>query len=382
MKIVHLTIDCFFIDGYSYQENIMMKYHAKMGHQVTVIASLVSFDEKGNKCLLPHPCEYMDPNGFKVIRLQYSSPISINRWLRKYEGFKDALEKEHPDIIFSHNLGYRDTSLVANYLKRNPHVKLFCDNHVDYINYGKNWIVRNVLNTGIRAIYAKKLIPYITTSFGVTPMRCRYLKDVYGMPSSLVQFLPMGVDDEAIPADRMDVRKKIRKALEINETDYVIFTGGKIDKLKNTHILIEALQLLNHPDVHLLICGVLTPEMEYLKDIIDSRSNIHYLGWCNAEQVMNYMVSSDIACFPGTHSTLWEQSVGVGIPGIFKLWKEIDHVNINGNAQFVSGDDPKEICRTIKNTIDQIQNGNLSDLCNKASLSFLYSEIAKRAIGL
>lgn len=381
MKIVHLAIDCFFIDGYSYQENVMMKYHVKMGHQVTVIASLVSFDEKGNKCLLPHPCEYMDPNGFKVIRLQYSSPIAVNRWLRKYKDFKKILEKEHPDIIFSHNLGYKDTSIVANYLKKHTHVKLFCDNHVDYINYGKKWIVRNVLNTGIRAKYAKKLIPYITASFGVTPMRCRYLKEVYGMPNSLVKFLPMGVDDEAIPLDRQNVRSQIRNILGIDKTDYVIFTGGKIDKLKNTHILIEALQQLNQPHIHLLICGVLTPEMEYLKKIIECRSNIHYLGWCNAEQVMSYMISSDIACFPGTHSTLWEQSVGVGIPGIFKLWKEIDHVNINGNARFVSGDNPKEICRTIKDTIDQIQNGNLRDLCNTASLSFLYSEIAKRAIG-
>lgn len=382
MKIVHLALDCFFIDGYSYQENILMKYHVKMGHDVTVIASLVSFNDKGNKCLLPQPCEYLDSAGFKVIRLQYAKPVLLNRWLRKYDGFAETLDREHPDIIFSHNLGYKDTSVVVKYLKRNPNVKLYCDNHVDYINYGNNWITRRVLNLGIRSYYAQKLTTHISMSFGVTPMRCRYLKEVYGIPDSHVQFLPMGVDDEAIPANRQDVRAHIRNTLGIKESDYVILTGGKIDRLKNTHILIKALQQLNRSDVHLLICGVLTSEMEYLKDVFDSMPNIHYLGWCNAEQVMNYMVGSDIACFPGTHSTLWEQSVGVGLPGIFKLWHEMEHVNINGNAIFVSGDDANEITHTVKDTIKKIQRGDLKELCHTASLSFLYSEIAKRAIGL
>lgn len=382
MKIVHLALDNFFIDGYSYQENILVKYHVKMGHDVTVIASLQSFDAKGKRCLLNTPGEYYDPAGFKIIRLQYSFPRVLNRWLRKYDNFAETLEREHPDIIFSHNLGYRDTSVVVEYLKRHPQVKLYCDDHIDFINYGNNWITRQVLNLGIRAQYAKKLIPYISMSFGVTPMRCRFLKQVYGMPDSLVQFLPMGVDDEAIPANRQDVRAHFRNTLGIQESDIVILTGGKIDRLKNTHILIEALQQLNQPDIHLLICGVLTPEMEYLKDIIDRMPNVHYLGWCKAEQVMNYMVTSDIVCFPGTHSTLWEQAVGLGIPGIFKLWHEIDHVNINGNARFVSGDDSNEIALAIRETIKNLQGGNLKDLCRTASLSFLYSEISKRAIGL
>lgn len=37
----------FFVDNYTYQENLLPKYHKMAGHDVTIIASLVSFSEKG-----------------------------------------------------------------------------------------------------------------------------------------------------------------------------------------------------------------------------------------------------------------------------------------------------------------------------------------------
>ena len=109
--------------------------------------------------------------------------------------------------------------------------------------------------------------------------------------------------------------------------------------------------------------------------------NIHYLGWCNAGRVMNCMVAADVACFPGTHSTLWEQSIGVGLPAIFKRWKEMEHVNVNGNCIFVKGDDVNELSNALcKMQIEASYNEYL-DKASVAAKSFLYSEIAKKAIG-
>jgi hypothetical protein len=45
MKVVHLCLGCFYIDNYSYQENMLPKYHKLAGHEVSVVASLVSFDK-------------------------------------------------------------------------------------------------------------------------------------------------------------------------------------------------------------------------------------------------------------------------------------------------------------------------------------------------
>lgn len=379
MKIVHLCLSCFFIDNYSYQENLLPKYHVKMGHDVTVIASLVSFNKEGRSCLLEGYQEYDDKNGFHVVRLPYRKPFALNKILRKYDGLSDVLQKEKPDIIFSHGIQFADISVVDRYLCAHPNVKLYADNHGDYVNSAKNFLSKNILHPIIWRHYAKRIERQIVKCYGVTPMRCRFLKEMYHLNSSLVEFLPMGVDDEAIPKDRIKVKYDIRGELDIPKDALVVFTGGKIDKRKNTHVLIDAINLIKNNKVHLILCGVLTPEMEYLMNDIHKNKNIHYLGWCNSERVMSCMVASDLACFPGTHSTLWEQFVGVGLPSIFKKWDEMEHVNVNDNCIFVSGNDSNEIADAIKKILS-----NYNVYLNRSQLAgnvFRYSQIAKKAIG-
>ena len=50
MKIVHLCLASFYPDNYSYQENLLPKFHKELGYDVEVIASTQSFDEYGKVC--------------------------------------------------------------------------------------------------------------------------------------------------------------------------------------------------------------------------------------------------------------------------------------------------------------------------------------------
>lgn len=380
MKIVHLCLSCFFVDNYSYQDNMLPKYHVKMGHEVTVIASLASFNKEGKPCLLPAPSVRMDDNGHKVIRLAYKKPLRVNRTLRRYENFYETLAAEKPDVIFTHGVAMADVNTLIRYLKKNPHVKLYGDHHGDYINSATTFFSKHVLHKIIWRHYVKKLEPYLTKCYGVTPMRCRFLKEMYHLNPEIIEFLPMGVDDEAIPTDRMRVREAVRKELSIPNDAFLIMTGGKIDERKNTHVLLEAFKRVGNPNLHLVICGILTPEMEYLKEQFDA--NIHYLGWCNAQRVMDCMVASDLACFPGTHSTLWEQAVGVGLPTILKRWNEMTHMDVNGNCVFVKGEDMDELYLVIKQMLYEDYYCQQKSKAKKAATSFLYSDIAKKAIEL
>lgn len=380
MKIVHLCLSNFFIDNYSYQENMLTKYHVKMGHEVTVIASAFSFDEYGKGCFLPVPSERMDDNGYKVIRLAYKKPLKINRTLRRYENFYDTLAAEKPDIIFTHGVAMAEVITLVRYLRENPHVKLYGDHHGDYINSATNFWSKHVLHKVIWRHYAKKLEPYLTKCYGVTPMRCRFLKEMYHLNPDIIEFLPMGVDDEAIPENRAVVRGTIRKELGVPEDAFLIMTGGKIDQRKNTHVLLEAIKRIDNPNLHLVICGVLAPEMEYLREQFDSR--IHYLGWCNAQRVMDCMVASDMACFPGTHSTLWEQAVGVGLPAVLKRWDEMTHMDVNGNCIFVKGEGVLELQKVIEQMLMIDVYREQKSKAERAATSFLYSDIAKKAIEL
>ena len=94
MKIVHLCLSAFFIDNYSYQENILPKYHVKMGHVVTVIASLFTYNKEGKGCMLEGYTEYDDKNGYHVVRLPYKKPVKMNHILRHYVNFEKILERE------------------------------------------------------------------------------------------------------------------------------------------------------------------------------------------------------------------------------------------------------------------------------------------------
>lgn len=351
-----------------------------MGHEVTVIASSFSFNEHGKGCYLPVPSERIDDNGYKVIRLAYKRPEKLNRRFRRYVNFYNTLVEEKPDIIFSHGVAMAEVDTLIKYLKKNPRVKLYGDHHGDYINSATTFLSKHVQHKILWRYYVKKLEPYLIKCYGVTPMRCRFLKEMYHLNPDIIEFLPMGVDDDAIPTNRKEIRYAIRKELGIPDNAFLIVTGGKIDIRKNTHVLIEAIKQIDNPNLHLVICGVLAPEMEYLKSHFNS--NIHYLGWCNAQRVMNCMVASDLACFPGTHSTLWEQAVGVGLPAILKRWNEMTHMNVNDNCIFVKGEDAKELQQIIEEMLNVEFYKQQKNKANIAASSFLYSDIAKKAIEL
>ena len=347
-----------------------------------LIASLISFNESGEGIYLSNPSKYQDSNGFTVVRLPFRKPTKWNRFFRHYDGLRETIEAFQPEVIFSHNVSYGDTTVVAKYAKNHPSVKLFADNHADFVNSAKNWWSKHILHPLIWRYYAKQLEPYLTKCYGVTPMRCRFLKEMYNINPSLIEFLPMGVDDEAIPTNRAEVRAYIREELGLSENDILVMTGGKIEMRKNTHYLYEAMRQINNPHLHLVVCGTFTSAMSFLEEKMKDKKNIHLLGWCNADRVMDVMVASDFVCFPGTHSTLWEQAVGLGLPAIFKHWDEIDHVNVNGNCIFVKGDDVEELANAILRMMNFDNLKHYKTLAEQVASSFRYSDIAKKSIGL
>lgn len=382
MKIVHLCLSSFFIDGYSYQENMLAKYHVKMGYAVTVIASLISFGKDGKRCVLEAPSEYVNEDGVKVIRLAYKNDWlkRFNERLRRYEGMVDALCHEEPDIIFVHGTSFMDVRWVVKYKRSHPMTKIFADSHADWINSGRNWLSLNVQHKILWRYTTKRLESVSEKVFGVLPVRCDFLKQIYKVPQEKVEYLPMGVDDEALPKDIAGVRKKVRDTLRLDGRELLVVTGGKIDTLKNTLLLMQAVNKMDER-VHLLIFGTVLPDIqESFKKLLSNK--IHYVGWNNAQQVMNYLVAADVACFPGTHSTLWEESVGVGVPCVSKSWQGMHHVDQNGNCVFLYKDSELEIEQVLERFLDKDYYQNVLEKAKIAALHFRYSQIAKKAIGI
>ncbi|MEJ6002163.1 glycosyltransferase family 4 protein [Paucibacter soli] len=384
MKIVHLCLSNFFIDDYSYQENMLPKYHALQGHEVTVIASLVSFDSNGKPCLLDAESTKITKDGFKVIRVDYKKPFyRLNRFIRSYKGLASLLANEKPDLIFVHDFSFMDISKVIAYAEQNKQVKIYVDCHTDYINSARTWLSKNVFHHIIWRYYAKLLAPFVDKFYGVTPLRCDFLRDAYAIDPKKIELLVMGVDDEVLKdKHRASIRPERCQALGIDESDLIVTTGGKIDAQKNIHLVMQAMAKLGRPDVKLIVFGTVAPEMQELFDSLLRTDSVIYVGWLNSDEILDYFILSDLVVFPGTHSVLWEQAVGVGTPCIFKYWQGITHVDVGGNCEFLYDDDADEIARIINDVLFEKEKyrGMKKIAMEQGLKKFSYSDIARAAI--
>ena len=383
MKIVHLCLASFFVDNYTYQENLLPKYHKMAGHDVTIIASLVSFSEKGKPIILPGESIYETQEGCRVYRVDYKRPFYFfNRLLRRYKKLQSLLDKERPDMIFIHGVQFANVSIILKYKKKYPSVRILCDNHADWINSARNLLSKKILHGIIWRYYANKIEPYVTRFYGVTPLRCEFLKKMYNIPSSKVSLLVMGVDDWGIPwENRNAIHMKIRNQLNIAPSDFLIITGGKIDERKNIHLLMEAVLNSFESNIHLVVFGNIAPEMKKKIDSLEDNEKIHYVGWLSSEKTIEYFFASDLAVFPGTHSVLWEQAVGIGIPSIFKYWDGMTHVDLGGNCLFLFENSSEEISKKISSLSSrETKYLEMKKIASCFAHKFYYSDIAKKVI--
>ena len=71
MKIAHIVPSTHYNDYWGYQENLLPKYHVKMGHEVTLITSTLTFkDGKLGTCSL-YDLKINDENYLELLEVQY-----------------------------------------------------------------------------------------------------------------------------------------------------------------------------------------------------------------------------------------------------------------------------------------------------------------------
>ena len=263
MKIVHLCLGNFLIDGFAYQENMLLKYHKAAGYDVEAIASLFTFDKNGKPADYQGPLHYKNEYDIPVVRLPYKKPETIYRILRRYRGLRDALEQARPDVLFIHEFQFLDIDVVVRYLKKNPQVRVFVDNHSDAFNSAQNLLSKYILNGMLWRRCAKKIEPFAKRFYGVLPARVDFLTSMYGVDKEKCALLCMGVDDEA--AERAlspEIRAARREAYGASDGDFVVVTGGKIDHNKPQVLnLMRAVRELSDDRMRLAVFGSVTPEL-------------------------------------------------------------------------------------------------------------------------
>lgn len=383
MKIMHIMLACFYIDNYSYQENYLPKYHKALGHEVEIVTSLVTFDRNGKITLLDKASTYQNEYDIKVTRLNYAKSLCASR-LRKYDGLDRELLRFQPDIIFCHGVQFSDITFVKEYCKKNPNTKLYIDNHSDFSNSATNWVSRHIQHEIIWRHYAHLIEPYVNRFYGVLPARVDFLINEYKLPKEKVELLVMGADDECIAsANNKEMVEEIRKKHKINNDDFLVMTGGKIDQWKlQTLLLMEAVKGISNKKVKLIVFGSVTEELKEKVTSLADGEKVQYIGWIQAKDSYNYFAAADLVVFPGRHSVFWEQVAAQGIPMIVKYWEGTTHVDLGGNVKFLKKDSAEEIKELIERLVENpFEYEKMKKVATeKGKITFSYSDIAKRSI--
>lgn len=382
MKIVSIVLNGNFTDGMAYQENCLPYYQKKVfDADVVIVAGQYSLKIGSNMSVINAPGEYILSNGLRLIRIP-NAKGKIGRKLAYMPTLYDVLEKEQPDYIFAHLIQSISLRDIVRYKQKHPGVLVYGDSHADYINSAHGWMSKKILHGVMWKYILRKSVSYFEKIYGVLPARVGFLKKMYNLPAKKIDLLLMGAEDELINYEqREETRKKIRGHLKFSKDDFVIITGGKIDEKKNIKVLVEAIESLKDKNIKLLIFGKPDNKMQAYMDEIECKDCVKNLGWLDSKRMYEYFHASDLCAFPGTHSVIWEQAIGYGLPGVFRYWDGIDHINRQGNMKFFYNKSVSELSELLKEIVYSKEiYGEMKTRAENVSIEFHYSTLAAKSL--
>lgn len=310
MRILHLCLSNFYVDGFSYQENELVQQHVQDGHEVEVIASTEIIRPDGT---LGHvtPQRYLGTDGAMVERLPYRrlAPRALMAKLRMHPDVYRRIAAFRPDAILFHCACGWEIRTAARYVRDNPHVKLYIDSHEDFVNSARSWASKWLLHY---AYYRPILLSSLDAVRKVLPVSIsclEFLRDFYGVPPEQLEFFPLG---GVVPEDDayFEARGRVRAELGFTDTDIMVVQSGKIDATKK---LVEALEAFaDVPDSRLrfVVPGLIQPDVAArVQELVNADPRIRLLGWKTADELRAILSAADVYCQPGTQSATMQMAV-------------------------------------------------------------------------
>ncbi len=380
MKIVNVSLQAPYNENWGYHENLLPKWQERNGNDVTLITTRFVNNKNDDGSSATDAIEYVNENGVKVIRLDWLSDNWICRNFRLYKNTYETIEKEKPDFLFIHGCQFLDAIAVCRYLKDHPEVKAVCDNHSDETNSAMSFLAK-MLHRILWCYTANRLNKYVLRFYGVLPIRCDFLSKYYHIPSDKIELLVMGADDDVIN-EAQNRKEETINIYKIDHKKLNIVCGGKFDHFK-TEVLELMKAVKNMDKVHLYVYGSIGDEIkEEFNDLLVD--NITYTGWLDQTESYSLLLSCDVAFFPGRHSVIWEQCVGLGIPLVVKDYPGTHHVDTGNNCIFIKDPDETKMRVTIASFLndDSVLENMKKAASSDKKYQFRYSEIARKSLSL
>ena len=369
---------CPYNDMWGYQENLLTKWQKRNGNEVTLLTTRLINNKNDDGFTTVDKETFVNNDGVKIIRLDWLMDLWPIRTLRIFKDFYTTLENEKPDFLFIPGCQFLDAIKVCRYLKKHKDVVAVVDNHADETNSAKSFFPKILHYTAWR-FTAQMLNRYVKKFYGVLPIRCAFLSKYYNLPEDKIDLLVMGADDDLIEESRQLI-PLAKEKYKIKSDSFNIVCGGKFDHYKREVLyLMEAVNELEN--VHLFIFGSIGDEIkERFEELLSEK--ITYAGWLNQKDSYALLQACDLPVFPGRHSVIWEQCVGLGLPLIVKKLPGTQHVDIGGNCIFIEDPDKDKIKNIIAKVMndEQILKNTKEVAGSEKKNSFRYSGIARKSI--
>lgn len=299
MKVAHLCLSCFYIDGYAYQENQLVAEHVRLGHDVHVIASTESYDNNAQLVYVSSGA-YNGTDGAKVIRIPYRFNVlpRLARKIRAYVGLDALLRELQPEVILFHGLASWELLTVAAYVKRNRGVKLFVDCHEDFNNSAMSWASRELLHKRFYKLIFQHCINQISEVLCVTVESFDFAIDFYGSDRAKTRMYPLGgvIEPGEVNARR---RGDFRSRHGFTDADLVITQTGKLDPTKRLTSALHAFRANPSPILKFVIAGRMTDEVKAeCLPLIEADARIIDLGWQSTDELRTVLAGSDFFLQP------------------------------------------------------------------------------------
>ena len=148
----------------------------------------------------------------------------------------------------------------------------------------------------------RRLVQSLDKVVAATEYERRLLRQIYRMPASQIEVIPLGVDTERFaPGSRTEARS----ALGMPVDERVILAVGRVEPLKGLDILIRAFgEMTDHSGMRLVVIGgdeSAGPEFNRLESIADEvgvRDAVTFMGSVEHHLLPDYYRAADVVVMP------------------------------------------------------------------------------------
>lgn len=381
MKIIMIGLSSVYTEKMSYQDNQLSKAFADMGHDVLFVSNNQKFDNGHNIVYTGEETVY--DGKVQITRIKYKKIINnfFSEKIRKVNRLYSIIETFNPDIIYVHGMNTVELRTIKKYILRNKKCLFIADTHADKHNSAQNFISKWILHR----IFYKRLIKatykYLDKIFYVSTETKDFLKEMYNLKEDKLEYLPLGGDFVELK-ELYVIRNNKRKELKISDNEILIVHSGKINKQKNTEVLLHALSKLKSRRLKLIIIGSIEEGLKnHLLKKIESDSRVKYLGWRKNDEIADILAATDIYCQPGTQSATLHNAASAMCSLMIRPYQS--YMDLYGDTPFYINDE-KDIINHLKNILDQPQllEKNKSDIYHIAQLKLDYKKQVERIIQL